>query len=165
MSQANPTDAQIDAYASSWVKDGDQTAAWRAAFPDSKAKPDNVYSAASRMHKATKVQARIAEYQKLSREQSEEEFAVSVADIKKRLLEAADLGAKIKKDAQGNSVPHSIQGLVSALAEINKMDGNHAAVKADLTSSDGSMSPKPGIDASKLSNAAIEEILRATADD
>jgi hypothetical protein len=156
MSQANPSDAEIDAYAKSWVSVKNcQSTAWRAAFPDSKAAPETVHARASLMHKQHKVQIRIAEYQKLSREQSEEEFAVSVADIKKRLLEAADLGAKIKKDAQGNSVPHSIQGLVSALAEINKMDGNHAATKTDLTNSDGSLKP----DTSDISKEELKEQL------
>jgi hypothetical protein len=34
--------------------------------------------------------------------------------------------------------------------------------KIDLTSEDGSMSPKPGIDATKLSTETLAEIMRAT---
>lgn len=44
---------------------------------------------------------------------------------------------------------------------ILSVHGYHEQTKIDNTSSDGSMSPKPGIDVSKLSTSALAEILNA----
>lgn len=129
MSQANPTDVEATRYAESYIIYGDQSRAWRAAFPKAKAKPESVHSKASVMHKHVKVQSRIKELQALSKKQSEDEFELSVGRIKQMLTSAAMKGLKNKLDQQGNQVPVSIPGTVSALAEINKMDGNHAPTK------------------------------------
>lgn len=58
------------------------------------------------------------------------------------------------------------QGLVGNFnAPITKMmltkHGYSDKVETDVTSSDGSMSPKPAIDVSKLSTAALAEIMKA----
>lgn len=50
---------------------------------------------------------------------------------------------------------------VSAISEANKMQGSHAPAKMDHLSSDGSMTPKPALDVSKLSTAALAEIMAA----
>ena len=132
MSQANPTDIEATVYAAEWVVHGDQTRAWRKTFPDSKAAPETQHARASLFHKIHKVQIRIGELQGIAKQQSEEEFSLSVGEIKKYLTKAMKKGLKNKKDAQGNKVPVSVSGAVSAIAEINKMDGNHAATKLAL---------------------------------
>ena len=63
MSQGNPTDHEIDVYATEYVLNNDQTAAWRKAYPDSKASDGVVWTKASLMHKRDKVQKRIREKQ------------------------------------------------------------------------------------------------------
>lgn len=162
MSQQNPTLAEATKYAESYILYGDQTRAFRAAFPDTKAKPESVNQKASAFHKIVNVQSRIKELQSNLKKQTEEEFNLSVGQIKKMLTAAATKGLKNKIDMYGNEVPISIPGAVSALSEINKMDGNHAAARIDNTSSDGTMSPKPAIDASKLSTDALKEIMDAS---
>ena len=161
MSQANPTLVEATKYAENYILYGDQTKAFRVAFPMSKTKPEHAHTKASLMHKTTQVQQRIKELQSGLKKQTEEEFNLSVSKIKQMLTTAAAKGLKNKTDAQGNQVPISISGAVSAISEINKMDGNHAATKTDHTSSDGSMTPKAGIDASSLSIETLKEIMAA----
>ena len=132
MSQANPTDAQIDAYAHHYVIHGIQTEAWRQAFPDNKAKPETQHVKASEFHSLDKVQIRIAELREIAREQSVEEFGIDALQIKKMLTLAAKRGLSTIKDHRDNQVPTNIGGAVSALAEINRMDGNHAAHRIAL---------------------------------
>jgi len=139
MSQANPTKVQTNAYAENWVLYGDQSRAWRLAFPKSKCKPESVHQKASAFHRLVKVQSRIAELQKTLQIQSEEEFSLSVSKLKQMLATAIAKGLKNKIDQQGNEVAHSIPGAVSAISEINKMDGNHQPLKLDIT--EGNLTP------------------------
>ena len=50
---------------------------------------------------------------------------------------------------------------VSAVGKLNEMLGFNAPKKLDHSSSDGSMTPQPVIDMSKLSDSALEEIMNA----
>ena len=92
MSQSNPTRPEATRYAESYILYGDQSKAWRAAFPQSKANPKVVNEKASCFHKIEKVQERIQELQKISKIQSEEEFGLSVGELKKMLATAAARG-------------------------------------------------------------------------
>jgi len=136
MSQANPTEAQATAYAENYILYGDQTRAFRVAFPDSKGKSESNHTKATKLHKLVHVQSRIKELQKILKKQSTEEFTLSVSYLKKALATAIQKGLADKLVAYGddgkvviNHGPVSISGAVSAIAEINKMDGNHAAVR------------------------------------
>ena len=131
MSQANPTDFQSNAYAENYVLYGDQSRAWRVAFPESKSRPENVHVRASKLHAIGKVQARIEEIRSRLKKQTEEEFSITVSDLKKMLVIAAQGGLKTRLDAQQNTVPNNIAGAVSAISEINRMDGNHYQYKSD----------------------------------
>jgi hypothetical protein len=142
MSQNSPTDIEADKYAADFVLHGKQSKAWRHTFPDSKASDDSVDQKASRFHKLDKVQSSIAKMQQVAADTVEEEFSISAADITKRLVDIADMGVQTKIDAQGNTIPINLNGAVSAYSEINRMNGNHATVKTDLTNSDGSLAPK-----------------------
>lgn len=125
MSQANPTEIQTNCYAENYVLYGDQTRAWRVAYPDSKCKPAHVHTKASLMHGMAKVQQRIKSVRSKLVKQTEEEFNITVSDLKKMLVMAAQGGLKTKIDAQGNKIPIAIAGAVAAISEINRMDGNH----------------------------------------
>ena len=129
MSQTNPTSFQINAYAESYVLYGDQSRAWRVTFSDSKAKPDSVNQRASKFHSIVKVQSRIEGIRQRLSKQSEVEFDISVSDLKRMLVIAAQGGLKKKVDAQKNEVLNNIAGAVSAIAEINRMDGNHNPIE------------------------------------
>ena len=131
MSQSNPTHIQVNSYAENYVLYGDQSRAWRVAFPESKCKPENVHTKASLMYKLTKVQQRVAEIRSKLMKQTEQEFNITVSDLKKMLVMAAQGGLKQKIDAQLNKVPVNIPGAVAAISEINRMDGNHAPTKQE----------------------------------
>lgn len=53
------------------------------------------------------------------------------------------------------------QAVTGAIKELNAMHGFNAPVKVDHSSSDGTMTPRPVIDAGKLSTEALEELLHA----
>lgn len=57
---------------------------------------------------------------------------------------AADRLIMLQQIAQA-SVSADPRAAIAAIGEANKMQGSHAPTKQDLTSSDGSMSPKPTV--------------------
>lgn len=136
MSQSNPTSKQAMLYAESFVIYGEEARAFKAAFPDSKAKKNALYVAACRLHKHPKIQLSIERLREISKKQSEEEFCLSASHLKKKLSVAIDKGLEDKTivsdgvEFSGGAV--SISGAVSAIAEVNKMDGNYAATRIAL---------------------------------
>ena len=136
MSQSNPTDYQANAYAENYVLYGDQSRAWRVAFPDSKCKPGSIHVKASKLHNVVKIQLRIGEIRKRLAKSTEEEFNITVSDLKKMLVKAAVGGLKDRIDAQANTIPNNISGAVSAISELNRMDGNHHQYGNEETDSD-----------------------------
>lgn len=138
MSQSKPTDIQTNTYAENYVLYGDQSRAWRVTFSDSKCKPESIHARASKMHGISKVQLRIKELRSKLLKQTEEEFSITVSDLKKMLVMAAQGGLKMKIDAQGNKIPIAITGAVAAISEINRMDGNHAPTKQEIFNGDTS---------------------------
>lgn len=141
MSQANPTDHEADVYAAEYVLTGDQSKAFRKAFPNSNAKPEVLWSKASTLFKNGKVQERIGKLQKEQAEKDKKEFDLSAEQIKKMLVETFQASIKEKVDRYGNAVPNAPAAAVSALAEINRMNGNHASTKTEITNPDGSLTP------------------------
>jgi len=131
MSQARPTEAEANKYAENYVLYGEQSRAWRTVFTKSKACPEVVHSKASLFHKKEKVQKRIAELQQMCKGQTSEEFDISVSELKQMLVKGAKMGLDTKIDALGNSMAINIAGTVSAISEINRMDGNHRAEQVD----------------------------------
>ncbi len=129
MSQSNPTDIQVNNYAENYVLYGDQSRAWRVTFTESRCKPETVHYKASLFHKIEKVKKRITELRSKLIKQTEEEFSITVSDLKKMLVMAAQGGLKQKIDAQQNKIAVNIAGSVAAIAELNRMDGNHKPIK------------------------------------
>lgn len=130
MSQANPTDAQIDAYASHYVIHGNQSEAWRQAFPDTKAGVKVHHEKASTFHKLAKVQERIAELREIARKQSQELFGIDAQELKSMLTWAARRGlAGNEGENTGKHIPYDMNASIRAISEINRMDGNHAATR------------------------------------
>ena len=97
MSQANPTDAEVDAYAENYVIYGKQTGAWRKAFPDSEAAPETQHAQASTFHTIQKVRIRIEELQLLARQQAEAKHLVTISSITKELDENRALAISEKQ--------------------------------------------------------------------
>lgn len=151
MSQTKPTSAEATKYAESFILYGDKTKAFRAAFSQSKASAKTTNERASCFHKINKVHTRIGELQGLFKSQAEEEFLLTAIEIKQHLVKVVDMGLNDKVDAQGNRIPVSLPSVISAISEINRMDGNHAPVKAE------EIRPRKEIDPSDL--AAIRALI------
>jgi len=167
MSQSRPTQHEIDVYSGHVILNGgDQVKAWRLTFPDSKAMPETQHTKASLMHNSEKVQKRIKELQSEQAEKDKEEFDLTAEQVKKMLVTVYKKSIKDKVDQGGNLIAVAPAAAVSALSEINKMNGYNAPKKIDHTSKDGSMTPQQGqtIDASKLSTETLKDLMQARND-
>jgi len=121
MSHRNPTQHEIDVYCGEWILNGgDQSKAWRVAYPTSKMIDTNIHARACEMHKLTKVRERLAELQAETAEKDQEAFDISFEAQVKRCLAIHESGM----DASEKQNLSAAQGAVN---EINKMAGHHAA--------------------------------------
>ena len=78
-----------------------------------------------------KVRSRLAEMQTEQAERDEIEFDLSVSELKETLKRVMDTG--LSGDDTGKL---NLSAVVSAVSEVNRMNGNHAAAK--LANADGS---------------------------
>ena len=74
MSQSRPTKSEVDTYAGHYVLYGEQSNAWRNAFPKSKAKAEVVHVKASAFHSIAKIQVRIKELEVKVSSRAKERF-------------------------------------------------------------------------------------------
>ena len=133
MSQSDPTQHEIDVYAGEFVLIGDKTKAWRKAYPVSKAKPEAASVAAQKMHNFTKVLLRIVELQAKTAEEDAAEFDMSVTGLKETLNRVMVAG--LEQDGSGKY--QGLGAVNGAVGEFNRMCGNHAPAKAELTGKNG----------------------------
>ena len=134
MSQSTPTDHDIEVYTSSFILVDDQSGAWRKTYPNSKASDKVVWEKASRFHKLDKVQARIRQKQDEIARSDAKDFDISYEAQVSRCLKILELGTKPKYDKDGNEVAQNLSAAQSAINELNKMAGHHAAAKHEVTS-------------------------------
>jgi len=133
MSQRVPTPVEIDRFAEAIVLHGKtQTDAFRAAFPESKAKPETINRRATDVIRLSTIRARIEELKQQSRDEFQKHFGATVEWKTKMLMKAVDLGYSVRVDDKGNEIPNGIGAAVSAIAEMNRMSGDHAAIKQDV---------------------------------
>jgi len=135
-----------EAFACAYVETGNASEAYRRAYNTKNYKPEAVWVNASKLLSDANVSLRVQELQALAAERC----IVTVASITQELEEARALALQ---EAQASAA-------VSASMGKAKLHG-FLVDKRDLTSSDGSMTPKPGLDASKLSAETLREILNA----
>lgn len=133
MSQSTPTQHEIDVYAGEFVLGGDRSKAWRKTFPNSKCNEDSAYSKASNFHKFDKVTSRIDELRVETASNDADEFDMSASELKETLQKVMVAG--LKKDESGKY--HGLGATNGAVAEFNRMSGNHAATKQEITGKDG----------------------------
>lgn len=133
MSQSTPTEHEIDVYAGEFVLTGDKSKSWRKTFPKSQAKQDVIWTNAQKVHKLPQVLARIEEMQEEQREKDGEEFDLSASQLKEALAKV--IGAGLEEDDTGKY--KGLAAVTSAVAEFNRMNGNHAPAKSELTGKDG----------------------------
>jgi len=91
MSQARPTKSEIDKYSAHFVLHGEQSNAWRVAYPESKCKQKQVHTRASLMHAMAEVQQRVKEFSESARLIAESEFNLDAEYVAKRLKEIDEL--------------------------------------------------------------------------
>ena len=138
MSQRKPTANEIDAYAEAIVIDGCTKAdAWRKAFPKSSANPNSVHRVASKFDQLAEVRSRIDQLNQQSREEFQKHFGATIEWKTKMLMKAVELGYSFRVDDKGNEIPNGIGAAVSAIAEMNRMSGDHAPSKQEHTDKDG----------------------------
>jgi len=137
MSITKPTKIEATKAAESFILYGDKTKAFRAAFPKSKAKKESMNVLAIKLHSSVKVQLMIQTLR------SEMEVVVvdgaefSIESKKRLLISTAMYGveqeviAKPKwmkdEDYDPEFKQRNPQATVSAVKELNLMDGDHAA--------------------------------------
>lgn len=135
-----------EAFACAYVETGNASEAYRRAYDAENMKPESVWRKACELFDNGKVTARVDELQAAAAERC----IVTVASLTQELEEARALALQ---EAQASAA-------VSASMGKAKLHGL-IVEKRDLRSSDGSMTPKAGLDASKLSAEALREILNA----
>lgn len=125
MSQSTPTDHELNVYAGEFVLGGDKSKSWRKTFPKSKAQAPAVSVAANRFHNLPKVLLRIDELRVETAQKDAEDFDMSVTELKEYLKRVIDAGLEL--DDAGKRV--GLSATTTAIAEWNRMNGNHAAQK------------------------------------
>jgi phage terminase small subunit len=135
-----------EAFACAYVETGNASEAYRRAYDAENMKPETVWKRACELLACGKVAGRASELQAAAAERC----IVTVASITQELEEARALALQ---EAQASAA-------VSASMGKAKLHGL-IVEKRDHRSSDGSMTPKSGLDASKLSAEALREILNA----
>ncbi len=123
MSQANPTEAEIDKYVGHYVLHGCQSSAWRKAFPKSKAKPEIIHTSASLFHSKPKVRQRLGELSAKANKIAEKKFTISVEWRLKALKDIYDAGMGDYIDAQGGKRKEGLTAARGAIETMNNMLG------------------------------------------
>lgn len=137
---------RIEIFARAIVAGKTQSDAYRLAYPVSvKWKDESVHPKASEMAKNDTVLTRIAELRK---------------KIEEKVLWSIEESVKILKEI---ATDESYRGSerTSAVKELNAMFGYNSSIKIDHSSTDGSMTPRPVLDASTLSDQTMKELLEA----
>lgn len=134
MSQRNPSDHEVDLYAQEYlVNGGDQTKAWRVAFPKSKAKAESQHEIASRFHDLIKVRSRILELREIAAEKADEKWSYTVD---KALEEYEEVRVKGLDQGQLSASVSAINGKVKVAGlDVQKIehsgkDGKAIEIKA-----------------------------------
>lgn len=105
MSQSRPTDAEATAYAENYVLYGDQSRAFRNAFPASKASAKAINEKASVFHRIKKVQQRVEELRPVIAEEAAVRFKIDAHYVMRRLTEIDQMDAADILDANGEVLP------------------------------------------------------------
>ena len=111
------------------LNNGNATAAWRKAHPDSKAKPETQHSRASEMLSQGKVKVRISELQEQARVKATEAFTITVEQRLRWLKEITEAGLGDYIDQNGNKRRENLAAARAAVATMNDMIGGADGVK------------------------------------
>ena len=118
---------------------GNKSEAFRDAFPHAKKwKDKTVWSRASELFAESEVQGRVEELQAKAKEIAETKLNITF-EQKQRWLKSVierSLQHEQARDSEGNPMGDfrfNASAVISAISELNKMDGDHAAGKVGMT--------------------------------
>jgi phage terminase small subunit len=138
---------RIEIFAQAIVAGKSQADAYRAAYPVSlKWKDESVHPKASHMSKNDTVLARVQELRKTVEKKTLWSIEESVKGLKEIVADDSYKGSE----------------RIAAIKELNVMFG-YNKFNIDHSSTDGTMTPKPALDVSKLSAQTMKELLEARA--
>lgn len=103
MSQANPSEQEINIYAKEWLGNGNKIkAAWKMVFPASKATEKSKDEKASLLHGLAKVQSRISQLREVAAEKADEVYGITAESLlaeyeeaRVKALEAGQISASV----------------------------------------------------------------------
>jgi len=131
--------AKQEAFAVAYCTNGGNASeAYRSAYDAKKMKPETVFSNASRLLKNSKVIARVEELQAKAKEVAEKKLNITFEQKQEWLKSVIErsLQHEQARDNDGNPMGDfrfNASAVISAINELNKMDGDHAASKVDMT--------------------------------
>ena len=124
MSEVEKLTASEETFCQEYVlNNGNATAAWQVAYPDSKAKIETKYSKASIMLSQEKIKARISELQEQARVKATEAFTITVEQRLRWLKEITEAGLGDYIDQNGNKRRENLAAARAAVATMNDMLG------------------------------------------
>ena len=133
MSQANPTKREADTYAQAFhTGNGVKSDAFRATFPNTKAKLESINVSASRLHDTPMVQLRIKQLAEIAEDEANAVFGITaryLIEVNQRVIEA---GLRLHPDKDGNSKAENLGAVVSAGGAISKICGHDAPTKSEV---------------------------------
>lgn len=120
---AKHTDAEVEAFSQEYAISGDCNRAYLVAKPNTKAKPDSLYSMASRMAKLPEVVQRVSELKSQAKVKAESRFAITVEQRLKWLRDIVNSGIATYHDQLGNKRRENLAAARAAIATMNDMLG------------------------------------------
>lgn len=121
-------------FAQFYAVEGRPSAAYRYAYPTDKSKPASVASNAQQVMNRPHVALRIYELNTIK----ENEFRVSVRKKKLWLQKIITVSLQTQEKDGVEMMIGDLKAAISAISELNKMDGHLAASKKEITGKDGS---------------------------
>jgi len=131
--------AKQEAFATAYCTNGGNASeAYRSAYDAKKMKPESVSVKASELLKNGKVAVRVEEIQSKAKNIAEKKLNITVSKKQEWLKEVIERSLKHEqaRDNEGNPMgdfKFNASAVISAINELNKMDGDHAASKVDMT--------------------------------
>lgn len=137
--------AKQEAFAKEYVKNGGNgSAAYRHAYNAENMSVDTIKVKASQMLKKDNIRLTVESLQEKAKKVAEKKFEWSVEDRMKMLFDIAVTCSMSQGEQEDGSLKLvNPAAAISAIDQMNKMTGDHAAIKqkTDITSSDDSLKP------------------------
>lgn len=125
---------QQEKFAQHYAIFGRPSQAYRAAYNCENSQPQTIYTHASQLLNNDKVALRIYELQQIAAE----EFKVDVRKKKALLMQIAEGSTQTYVNKDGETVvTGDLKAAIAAIAELNKMEGDHAAQRKEITGKNG----------------------------